>query len=114
MNRDFRIDALRSLAILLIIFAHTSQQNLFFQLRTFDVPLMAILLGMSFYLSQSKKTNISYKNYVIKRFERLVIPAWVFLTIFFIVMFFMSFFYHHLKVYLISEQLLHLTLYLME
>lgn len=97
MNRDFRIDILRTLAILLIIFAHTSQINLFFQLRTFDVPLMAILLGMSFYLSQSKKTNISYTSYVIKRFERLVIPAWIFLTIFFIVMFFISFFLSPLK-----------------
>ncbi|WP_207694648.1 hypothetical protein DOK67_0000438 [Enterococcus sp. DIV0212c] len=83
MKRDTRIDFLRMSAIFLIMLAHVSPPVTIFIARTFDVPLMAFLLGMSFYLSK-KRGN--YFVYVAKRFKRLVIPAWKFLTLFFIVM----------------------------
>jgi peptidoglycan/LPS O-acetylase OafA/YrhL len=84
LKRDSRIDSLRALAIVLIILAHVYPPTVLFQIRIFDVPLMAMLLGMSFILSVSKKNKETYINFVLKRFKRLVIPAWVFLTLFFI------------------------------
>ncbi|WP_061840374.1 acyltransferase family protein [Tetragenococcus halophilus] len=86
-TRDIRIDILRSLAILLIILAHVKPPTIIFQTRVFDVPLMTLLLGMSFVLSSKKHRQPSFKFYIIKRFERLVVPAWIFLTIFFAVTF---------------------------
>lgn len=87
IKRDIRIDVLRTLAILLIVLAHVNPEQWVAQLRVFDVPLMTFLLGMSFVISSRKYNSISYLEYVTKRFERLVIPAWIFLTIFFGVVF---------------------------
>ncbi|RDC64335.1 hypothetical protein AHMF7616_02948 [Adhaeribacter pallidiroseus] len=50
---------------------------------------MMLLLGHSFYLSSAEK-NISYPQYVKKRFQRLVVPAWTFLTLFFILFYFVA------------------------
>lgn len=90
MNRDVRIDVLRALAIILIVMAHINPPFFIFQLRTFDVPAMALLLGMSFALSKRYNRRETYLNYVIKRFKRLIIPTWVFLTIFFLFVFFVG------------------------
>ncbi len=40
-SRNQKIDHLRALAILCIILAHTGLQEILFNLRCFDVPLMA-------------------------------------------------------------------------
>ncbi|MHA6249446.1 acyltransferase family protein [Pontibacter sp. CAU 1760] len=80
--RDTKIDILRCIAILCIILAHSHPNRWLFQLRNFDVVLMVLLLGNSFYLSSVNK-KLNYLNYVRKRFNRLVVPTWVFLTIFF-------------------------------
>lgn len=84
MKRDSRIDILRALAIFLIMLAHVHPPINLIQIRVFDVPLMAMLLGMSFVLSKTKEKKETYIDFVVKRFKRLVIPAWVFLTLFFI------------------------------
>ncbi|MGF9856561.1 acyltransferase [Priestia endophytica] len=81
-ERDTKIDILRFIAIICIIIAHSGAPTLIFQLRNFDVILMVLLLGTSFYLSQNNK--ISYINYIYKRFKRLIIPTWTFLTLFFV------------------------------
>lgn len=91
MKRDIRIDILRALAIILIILAHTAPPTWLVQARVFDVPLMAMLLGMSFVLSSKKTKDINYMQFITKRFKRLVVPAWVFLTLFFICAFIFSF-----------------------
>jgi fucose 4-O-acetylase-like acetyltransferase len=75
---------MRSIAILLIMLAHVMPPNALFQVRNFDVPIMALLLGGSFVLSYKKQ---GYFSYVLKRFKRLVIPAWIFLTIFLVIVF---------------------------
>ena len=83
-QRDLRIDILRVLAILLIILAHGKDlPKILYNVRAFDVVLMAILLGMSYILSYKPKQ--SYFNYVKKRFIRLIIPTWLFLTVYFLV-----------------------------
>lgn len=84
VNRDFKIDFLRALSIILIIMAHikTNQDTgIIFQLRSFDVPLMCMLVGMTSYLSFGKR-NEKYGKYLMKRFKRLIIPMWIFVSLY--------------------------------
>lgn len=98
MKRDIRIDFLRALAIILIMLAHTVPPVFLKNIRTFDVPLITMILGMSFVLSTTKNKNKErYSDYVLKRFNRLVIPAWIFITFFLILFFGLSFIYPDLK-----------------
>lgn len=83
--RDYRIDILRSIAIFLIILAHVKPNNFVFNIRNFDVVMMVFVSGASF--SLSSKMNFfekrEYFSYVVKRFKRLILPAWTFVTMFF-------------------------------
>lgn len=85
VRRDTTIDVMRAIGLMLIILAHVSPPNILFQLRTFDVPMMLFVSGMSYFIAAKK--NVSLVPYVISRFKRLVLPAWVFITIFFICIF---------------------------
>lgn len=88
MKRDIRIDALRALAILLIMLAHTRPPQWLYELRDFDVILITFILGASYRLSTERKTKIKpYLTYLKERFMRLIIPAWIFLTLFFLTLF---------------------------
>lgn len=88
MKRDVRIDTLRALAILLIMYAHTRPPQWLYKLRNFDVILMTFILGASYYLStERKKKPKPYFSYLKERFLRLIIPVWIFLTLFFLVLF---------------------------
>lgn len=64
-NRDSKIDILRFLALLAIFIAHAKPPFWLDQLRSFEVPLMTILMGQSFYISQNRK-DIDYWDYVKK------------------------------------------------
>lgn len=77
---------MRTLGILLIILAHVNPPKLLFNIRTFDVPLMALLLGSSFILSTHNVNTFNlYLVYLRKRFIRLIVPAWKFITLFFVI-----------------------------
>lgn len=89
-ERDVRIDILRCIAIIGIIIAHSEPNKIIFQIRNFDVILMVLLLGTSFYLSNKDYKEIKYVQYAIKRVRRLLIPTWIFLTVFFILFLFIS------------------------
>lgn len=89
VGRDRKIDIMRFIATIGIIIAHVNAPSIFMQLRNFDVPLMALLMGMSYYLS-SKNKSVDYLEYVKKRFKVLVIPTWKFLTMFFVLVFLAS------------------------
>lgn len=81
-HRDESIDVLRFLAISCIILAHIPPPYWqMYQLRNFDVPLMVFLSGVSFCLSGGMKS--SYKQYIWKRTKRLIIPTWIFLSLYF-------------------------------
>lgn len=85
LNRDKVVDVLRSIAIFLIIYAHTPKiDQVYKDFRVFDVPLMTILLGVSYILSTSKESSNNYLPYLKKRFIRLIIPTWKFLAFYFI------------------------------
>ncbi len=88
-ERDYKIDILRFIAIICIILSHTKPPETIFLLRNFDVTLMVMIMGASFYLSNNNK-NINYSNYIIKRFYRLIVSTWIFLFIFFIAFYIIS------------------------
>lgn len=85
MKRDFRVDVLRTIGIFSIMLAHSEPPNILFQVRMFDVPLMSMLLGMSFVLSmRGREFQGKYGIYLLKRFKRLIVPTWIFLTLIFV------------------------------
>jgi fucose 4-O-acetylase-like acetyltransferase len=81
-ERDYAIDALRTVGLLCIILAHVSPNSILFDLRNFDVVCMVVITGMSYCISSRKEEK--YSKYILKRFKRLVIPTWIFLTFFFL------------------------------
>ncbi len=76
MQRNVTIDILRLCGLLLIMLAHVNPPNIIFQIRTFDVPMMVFVSGVSYYLS--KKANVDFFSYAYSRFKRLVLPVWIF------------------------------------
>lgn len=78
-NREYSIDVLRFIGLSLIILAHVSPPYWLQQARCFDVPLMLFISG----LTCSNKAIASYKDFVVKRFKRLVYPVWFFLILYF-------------------------------
>ena len=85
MQRNVTIDILRLCGLLLIMLAHVNPPNVIFQIRTFDVPMMVFVSGVSYYLS--KKANVDFFSYAYSRFKRLVLPVWIFLFFFFLMIF---------------------------
>lgn len=83
-KRSTQIDLLRLLGLALIVLAHVSPPFWLYQLRNFDVPLMVFLSGLG---SARKEPGVgAYFAYAGKRFVRLIVPTWIFLTIFFALM----------------------------
>ncbi|MBQ9732548.1 MAG: acyltransferase [Alphaproteobacteria bacterium] len=77
-----QIDLLKTIGLLLIILAHVKPGYLLMQIRAFDVPLMILISG---YLAQAsyKRARTPFQYYL-KRFLRLYIPTFLFLTFFFL------------------------------
>lgn len=88
-DRNLTIDYMRCLGILLIILAHSSPPNLIFQLRNFDVVMMVIIISLSYKISTGKR-KIRYKDYLIKRTKRLILPTYLFLVIYYFISFILS------------------------
>ena len=81
-TRDSSIDILRCLALTGIILVHSKPALFWAQLRSFDVPLMVLLSAVCFNMNVGG--HFSYSSYLKKRFVRLVMPSWIFLTCYFI------------------------------
>lgn len=79
-HRLFYLDIFKVIGLLCIVLAHVFPPQIIFQARNFDVILMIVISSMLFFYSNKQ---ISFWSYVGKRFERLVIPTWIFLAIFF-------------------------------
>lgn len=86
--RNYNIDLLRCVGLLMIIVAHLDPSSLLFQLRNFDVPLMVLVSGISFGIAHRPGEN--YLEYVWKRFKRLILPVWTFLTLYFGVLYLLA------------------------
>lgn len=77
-SREPAIDFLRTMGIFLIILAHCCERNLLFQIRTFDVPMMIFLSGLSY---SGRRINSCAKFYW-DRCLRLLIPVYSFAIVF--------------------------------
>lgn len=85
--RDLRIDIMRFVGLFMIILAHVNPPGFIFQLRNFDVPLMVLVSGMAFALTYRSD---SYLKYFFKRVRRLILPVWIFLTLYFTLNYFLE------------------------
>lgn len=73
------IDWLKVMGLLMVILAHFNAPKAVMQIRSFDVPLLVMLSG---YLASKTFKKNDIKKYYFKRFNRLVIPSWIFLIFF--------------------------------
>jgi len=80
-ERNIKIDFIKFLGLFAIILAHVGPNEKIFQLRNFDVPLMVFISGFLSY--DSYKKSKLYLSYLYKRIKRIVIPTWIFLIIYF-------------------------------
>ena len=88
-ERDNSLDIIRSLGLFCIILAHVNPPFTIFQLRNFDVPLMVFISGYLFgNKNQTFKSITDFTSYLWKRFFRLVVPVWIFLSIFYSIQYF--------------------------
>lgn len=84
LRRDVNLDLMRLLGVLLIMIAHAEPPGWLYQLRNFDVPLLIVASALA-YSSVYSGRNINVLSFYKKRLMRLVAPAWIFLTFFFVV-----------------------------
>ncbi len=83
-TRDNTVDLLRTVALILILTAHCWFGDVYENLREFDVVLMFFLSGISFGLSGFTFNRENYREYIVKRFRKLILPVWLFLVVFFV------------------------------
>ncbi len=83
-ERLLTIDAARFIGISLIILAHVlGPGSLLFQIRSFDVPLMVFISG----LTCSGKDIPDYWKFFSHRFLRLMVPVWMFYSLYFVILY---------------------------
>lgn len=81
---------MRAIGIALVILAHVGMPDIIHNIRSFDVVMLVVISAMSFVESGGLKHG--YLQYVQKRFKRLILPTWIMLTIFFLLIEAISFF----------------------
>lgn len=84
LKRNYNLDLLKVIATLCIILAHVDPTKFIFQLRNFDVPLM-IMISVWLSIKTINNKQFKYSEYIKKRIKRLLIPTWIFLTIYFLI-----------------------------
>lgn len=82
IDRNSTIDVLRVIGTLFVILAHVNIPPVLSTVRSFDVCLLVIISGYIF--SQTYRPNLNYGKYVLKRFKRLCIPAYITASIIFL------------------------------
>ena len=80
-ERNYYLDFLKFLGLSLIILAHVPIPNWLAAIRNFDVPLMVFVSGCLSNGSLGRSDGLF--AYYKKRFLRLLVPTWIFLTIYF-------------------------------
>lgn len=75
--RNYALDILRVLGLLLVILAHVDPPQWLWQMRTFDVIL---LVGVSTISYTEFARPMKYFDYIKKRLKRFVKPVWTFLA----------------------------------
>lgn len=103
-DRNYTLDILKIIALVCIILAHINPASVVFQIRNFDVPLM-IIISVILSVDYINNKNFKYIPYILKRIKRLVIPTWIFLSIYFFINFILGNMYS-LKTILVSYLLI--------
>lgn len=86
-TRNTAADSMRVISLCCIVLAHTGVQGVMFGIRNFDVVCMVVVSAMCFGMSFDWKVDRqTYISYVWKRVKRLLMPTWLFLTIYFSVL----------------------------
>lgn len=91
-QRNITIDILKVIGIICIILAHVCESKVVFQLRNFDVPLMVIC--SAYLYKEQQKLDRTFLRKFAKRIIRLVVPVWIFFTVFFLLKFICSQMFH--------------------
>ena len=86
-DRNPTVDLLRCIGLCLVIAAHCTFPDWFYEFRTFDVVLLFVVSGMSYRLSAETKRSVPFGTYAVHRFRRLILPVWIFLAGFFLLFF---------------------------
>lgn len=88
LTRNDSIDCMRFIGLSLIILAHINPPYILFNLRCFDVPMMLFISGLVY---SGRKIDLSL-SFFIKRALRLVVPVYIFLTVYFLLAMVLKFF----------------------
>lgn len=106
-QRDSRIDCLRALGTILIILAHVNPPRTLFQIRSFDVILLVMISSMCAYRTKDINSFKDYLLYLTRRVKRLVIPAYIMITISLLVFYPLYTFVLHKPFFWTSRQIAH-------
>ena len=77
--RNYRIDNLRAIGILMIILAHCNAPVIVNSIRCFDVILL-VFISAYMYKESSPISKEVYKKYLVKKVNRLLVPTYVFVV----------------------------------
>lgn len=83
LTRNLNYDLLRLLGLLIIVIAHSNPPEWLFQLRNFGTPLLVLGSGLTYALIYSHRT-LNIRSFYPKRIKNLLLPVWLFLTLFFV------------------------------
>lgn len=86
-QRDQSLDCIKFIGLIGLFASHIYTNNVILQLRSFDVNLLVILSAYLAEKSFEKQPILNLKDYVFyveKRFCRLILPTWIFITIYII------------------------------
>ena len=83
-NREVSYDLLRVIGILVIMIAHADPPLWLFQLRNFGTPILIVTSALTHAYIYRDRTLTVIPFYK-KRMSRLIFPAWIFLTFFFLI-----------------------------
>lgn len=89
LERNLNYDLMRLIGVFIIIIAHSSPPDWLFQLRNFGTPLLIVGSALTYALIYANR-EVKIKEFYTKRLSRLVFPAWIFLTFFFLFFFMTS------------------------
>ncbi len=83
-KRNTKLDLMRLLGVLVIMVAHADPPEWIFNLRNFGTPLLILGSALTYGFIYKKKDIQDRNEFFKKRLKRLIIPAWIFLTFFFL------------------------------
>jgi peptidoglycan/LPS O-acetylase OafA/YrhL len=85
-HRDTSLDLLRFIGVLFIMIAHSQPPAWLFQLRNFGTPLLIVASALTVSKIYRNK-ELAIKAFYKKRLLKLTVPAWIFLTLYFTVLY---------------------------